>query len=104
MSGLLLVLVLAATPVERKGIRDMATLKHIKIEPQEYVALKTLRDEMKTRMDAADSDIAFQAYQEAWRNLCKRVRKAEEEIEVQERAEARKQAHDKRQARVSRES
>jgi len=82
----------------------MATQKYIKIEAQEYTALKTLRDEMKTRMDAADSDIAFQAYQEAWRNFCKRVRKAEAEVEIQERAEARKQAHEKRQARVGKSS
>lgn len=82
----------------------MATQKYIKIEAKEYTALKTLRDEMKTRMDAADSDIAYQAYQEAWRNLCKRVRKAEAEVEVQERAEARKQAREKRQARVGKAS
>lgn len=82
----------------------MATQQYIKIEAQEYTALKTLRDEMKTRMDAADSDIAYQAYQEAWRNLCKRVRKAEAEVEVQERAEARKQAREKRQARIGKQS
>lgn len=82
----------------------MTTQKYIKIEAKEYTALKTLRDEMKTRMDAADSDIAYQAYQEAWRNLCKRVRKAEAEVEVQERAEARKQAREKRQARVGKPS
>lgn len=82
----------------------MATLKYIKIEAKEYVALKTLRDEMKTRMEQADSDIAYQAYQEIWRNLCKRVRKAEAELEVQERADARKSAREKRQARVGKTS
>lgn len=82
----------------------MPVQKYIKIEAEEYVALKNLRDEMKTRMQQANSDIAYQAYQEAWRNLCKRVRKAEEEVESQERAEIRKQTREKRQAHVGRES
>jgi hypothetical protein len=75
-------------------------VKHIKIEAKEYVQMKTDVEMLKERMNAADSDVAYQGYRRAWSMLSKAYQKAGIEIQAVEAADSRKQAREKRQTRV----
>ncbi len=76
------------------------TPPHIKIEAKEYVAMKDLLADLKKRMDEADSDIAYTGYKRAWTALSNAYERATAEIHAVERADARKDAREKRASRL----
>lgn len=76
------------------------TPKRIKIEAQEYTEMQKACDDLKRRMDEADSDVAYQGYRRAWTELTRAYDKATAEIHAVERAETRKTSKEKRTARV----
>lgn len=77
-----------------------STWKHIKIETKEHVEMGQMCEELKKRMDEADSDVAYQGYRRAWAILTTYHEKATREIHAVERAEARKESREKRAART----
>lgn len=72
----------------------------IKIEAKEYTQMKADCDNLKKRMDEADSEVAYQGYKRAWSILSEYYDKATQEIRAAEKAEARRQSREKRQARA----
>ncbi len=79
---------------------EMKKIPHIKIDAKEYSQMKTDCDALKKHMEEADSDIAYQGYKRAWTTLSQYYDKATQEIRSAEKAEARKQSREKRQARA----
>jgi hypothetical protein len=79
---------------------EAVKIKRIKIEAKEYVQMKTDVEMLKERMNGADSDVAYQGYRRAWDMLSKAYQRAGMEIQAVEKADSRKQARQKRIARV----
>lgn len=76
------------------------TPKRIKIEAQEYTDMKKVCDDLKKRMDEANSDVAYQGYRRAWTELSRAYERATAELHALERADARKTSKEKRTARI----
>lgn len=74
--------------------------KRIKIEAREYTEMKTVCDDLKKRMDEANSDVAYQGYRRAWTELSRAYERATTELHALERADARKTSKEKRTAHV----
>ena len=62
------------------------------MSPEAYVKLRGVVDQLKTNMDASETDPEYAAYREAWRVLSKRYSKATELITAAEQRQANKSA------------
>jgi hypothetical protein len=76
------------------------TPKHIKIEGPELESMKAKCQELEQLMTAADSDIAYQGYRNAWRMLYKYYVKGQAEYQTVIQADTRKKVREKRSSRT----
>ncbi|HLI89240.1 MAG TPA: hypothetical protein VKV37_11170 [Ktedonobacteraceae bacterium] len=81
---------------------ERKTPKHIKIEGPELSALKALCEDLQNRMTSADSDIAYQAYRNAWRVVSKYYTRGQVEYQQVIDADTRKAIREKRTSRKER--